>query len=128
METTVPHTSKPTVAGVLSIVAGVLSIMGALGVLVGILFFLPIATAAAESGPVPELGRWLSPGVWEALLVIAVVYFLIVGILPIIGGIYAVQRRKWGLALTGTIAAIFGSTILGILALIFTILSRDEFA
>jgi len=47
--------------------------------------------------------------------------------LPLIGGIYAVQRRKWGLALAGSIAAIFGSTPLGIAAAIFTALAKDEF-
>lgn len=128
METTVPKTSKPTVAGVLSIIAGVLTIMGALGVLVGLLFFIPFITSSVGPGPVPELSGWLVPGVLETLLVIAIVYFLIVGILPILGGIYAMQRRKWGLALTGTIAAIFGSTILGILALVFLVLAKDEFA
>ena len=78
-------------------------------------------------GPVPELSRWLIPGVLETILLIAAIFLLIVGILPIIGGIYALQRRKWGLALAGSIAAIFGSSLMGILATIFTALSKDEF-
>ncbi len=58
---------------------------------------------------------------------IAAVFLLIVGILPIIGGIYALQRKKWGLALAGSIVAILGSSILGILATIFMVMAKDEF-
>jgi hypothetical protein len=46
---------------------------------------------------------------------------------PIIAGIYALQRKKWGLALAGSIVAIFGSSIMGVLATIFIALSKDEF-
>jgi hypothetical protein len=122
---TVQKTWKPIVAGILDIVGGALSILGSIGVIIGIMFFIPVTIVGP--GPVPELDRWLIPGVLETILVIAAVFLLIVGILPIIGGIYALQRKKWGLALAGSIAAIFGSTIMGILATIFTAMSKDEF-
>jgi len=123
---TVPKTWKPTVSGILDIVGGALSILGAIAVFLGILFFIPISMSAGP-GPVPEMGCWMIPGILEAILPIAAVYFLIVGILPIIGGIYALRRKKWGLALAGSIAAIFGSSVMGILATIFTAMPRDEF-
>ena len=126
METTVQKTWKPIVAGILNIVGGALRILGSIGVIIGIMFFLPVSTTVGP-GPVPEFGRWLIPGVMETILLIAIVFLLIVGILPIIGGIYALQRRKWGLALAGSIVAIFGSSMMGILATIFTALSKDEF-
>jgi hypothetical protein len=50
-----------------------------------------------------------------------------INVIALIGGIYALQRKKWGLVLAGSIAAIFSSTILGILATIFTAVSKDEF-
>ena len=49
------------------------------------------------------------------------------GIVAIIGGIFAFRRKVWGLALAGSIAAIFGSTPLGIVSTIFTAISKDEF-
>ena len=123
---TASKTWKPTVAGILNIVSGALFILGAIAVLLGILFFIPISFSTGP-GSVAEIGGWMIPRNLEAILVIAVIYFLTVGILPIIGGIYAIRRKKWGLALAGSIAAIFGSLVMGILATIFTAMSRDEF-
>jgi len=123
---TVPKTWKPTVAGILDIVGGALSILGAIAVFLGILFFIPISRSAGP-GPVPEMGCWMIPGILDAISWIVAVYFLVVGVLPIIGGVYALRRKKWGLALAGSIAAIFGSSVMGILATIFTAMSRDEF-
>ena len=57
----------------------------------------------------------------------------ILSILSLVGGIYAVQRRKWGLALAGSISAIFASIPLlgglpvGITATVLTALSKSEF-
>ena len=126
METPVKRTWKPMVAGILNIVGGALRILGSIAVLIGIMFFIPVATSVGP-GPVPEMERWLIPGVLETILIIATVFLLIVGIIPIIGGIYALQRKKWGLALAGSIVAIFGSSVMGILATIFTAMSKDEF-
>jgi len=123
---TVKKTWKPTVAGILDIVGGALRILGSFAVLIGIMFFIPVAVTAGP-GPVPEMARWLIPGVLQTILIIATIFLLIVGILPIIGGIYALQRKKWGLALAGSIVAIFGSSIMGILATIFLAISKDEF-
>ena len=126
MEANVQSTWKPIVAGILDIVGGALSAFGFIGTIVGILFFIPVATSVG-SGPVPEIDQWLFPGVLETILVIAAIYLLIVSVVPIIGGIYALQRKKWGLALAGSIVAIFGSTLFGILATIFTAMAKDEF-
>jgi hypothetical protein len=123
---TVPKTWKPTVAGILDIVGGALSILGAIALFLGILLFIPISSSGGP-GPVPEMGCWMIPGILEAILLIAAVYFIVVGVLPIIGGVYALRRKKWGLALAGSIAAIFGSLVMGILATIFIAMSRDEF-
>ena len=118
-------TWKPVTAGILDIVAGALSILGFLGVLVA-LVFIPVSMCNGP-GSAPQLGDWLIPGVMQTILLIAAVFLLIVGILPIIGGIYAVQRKNRGLALAGSIAAILISTPLGIAAIIFTAMSKDEF-
>ena len=51
----------------------------------------------------------------------------IIGILAIVGGIYALRRKIWGLALAGSIAAFFPSWILGLTAIVLTALSKNEF-
>jgi hypothetical protein len=52
---------------------------------------------------------------------------LILGILAIIGGIYALHRKKSGLALTGSIAAFLPFSLLGLASIILIALSKDEF-
>jgi len=126
METAVQKTWKPIVAGILSIVGGALRILGAIALLVGIMFFIPVAVTG-RPGPVPDMPNWMFPGVLSTILIIGLVFILIVGILAIIGGIYALQRKKWGLALAGSIVSIFGSSVMGILATIFVAMSKDEF-
>lgn len=59
---------------------------------------------------------------------------LIFGIIAILGGIMALQRRSWGLALTGAILCMISigfyglSFILGLVAIILIAISREEFA
>ena len=123
---TIKKTWKPIVAGILNIVGGALRILGAIALLIGVMFFIPVAVTGGP-GPVPDMPNWMIPSVLSTILVIGMVFLLIVGILPIIGGIYALQRKKWGLALAGSIVAIFGSSVMGILATIFVAMSKDEF-
>ncbi len=123
---TVQKTWKPMVAGILNIVSGSLRILSSIAVFIGIMLFIPVATSIGP-GPVPDMPRWIVPGVLASILIIGVVLLLVVGILSIIGGIYALQRKKWGLALAGSIAAIFGSSVMGILATIFIVMAKDEF-
>jgi len=117
------RTWKPTAAGILCIVGGTI------GAVVGLIalsliwfgwalleFFLKIASEPNQEIPAgPSL---------EAGIVIAV---LIVVTVAIVGGIYALRRRIWGLALAGSICALVGFLIPGILAIIFVSLSKSEF-
>ncbi len=131
METTVQavqKTWKPTVAGILNIVAGVLSLLGAIGVIIGIIVFVSVGTAPFLADMWRDIGDLgVGPNLLIIILVIAAIFSATLGILPLIGGIYALQRKKWGLALAGSIVAIFGSSIMGILATIFIATAKDEF-
>jgi hypothetical protein len=103
-------TWKPTTAGVLAIIAGALQVIfglviaavGSIGWFVGILWFSAIGAP-----------------------------LIIFGIIAIVGGIYALRRRIWGLALAGSICALFPviapSSVLGLLAIIFVSLGKGEF-
>ena len=128
METTVQKTWKPTTAGILNIIAGVLSLLGAIGVIIGIIFFVSVGTQPFLTdmwGDLGDLGIGLNFLI--ILLVIGAIFSAILGIFPLLGGIYALQRKKWGLALAGSIVAIFGSTPLGIASTILVAVAKDEF-
>src|SRR5579862_5794473 len=60
-----------------------------------------------------------------------------IGLIAVAGGIYAIRRKVWGLALAGAICAIvpphpWGELIwtpaLGIVAIVFLVRSRNEFS
>ena len=108
-----------TTAGVLSIVAGSLKLLAALGlfVAIGVTGDVLHFTGVAYWAPVDVLGI-----LWTIALPL-----LVLGGLSLAGGILAVQRRRWGWALAGSIAAFFPIGLLGLLATIFTAMSKEEF-
>jgi hypothetical protein len=105
-------TWMPMVAGILDIIAGCWGLMLAL-------MFIFIGAMMRFAPRVPP---YLFPIFTALSLPIA-----IAGILAIVGGIYALRRKIWGLALAGSIAAFFPSWILGLPAIVFTALSKNEF-
>ena len=117
-------TWKPVVAGILNIIAGVFNLLGT--------FFILIVLVAIGSGMlalstvVNLMPMWLS-GIAQGLLIIMAVLLAVFSALPLIGGIYAVQRKNWGLALAGSIVAILSSTPLGIASTVLVALSKNEF-
>ena len=113
-------TWKATTAGVLEIVAGALHIVsGVVTVMLGgaVAGGLNIAglPRIAEAVPLP-----LITGIGIPLIIL--------GIIALLGGISALRRKRWGLALAGGICALFPlQTLLGIPSLVFVALSHDEF-
>ena len=89
---------KSLTAGILCIVGGAMGIGGSAGCA-----FIPI------------IGLLAAP-------------FIALGVIAIIGGIYALMRRLWVLALIGAICAIPVAAPLGILAVVFIAIGKDEFA
>ena len=128
METTMQKTWKPTAAGILNIIAGVLSLLGAIGVIIGSVF-VSVGSAPLLAYGWGDLAALLGIGRNLLIIIMVIVAFFLanIGMWPLLGGIYALQRKKWGLALAGSIVAILGSTPLGIAATIFIALSKDEF-
>ena len=113
-------TWMPLVAGILDIVAGALTLIGGIiYFIVGGLFF------AMLSGNISAGEEFL------AFLPVIFMFFaalgIIIGILAVIGGIFALRNKIWGLALAGSIAAIIPFWPLGIASIVFTALSKDEF-
>jgi uncharacterized membrane protein YozB (DUF420 family) len=118
MKTNVQKTWKPTVAGILDIVVGSGGIILVVLLIVGIMI-----TGGAFDIPgieaIPDFVPWLL----TLIAVIAAAFNALI----LIGGIYAIQRKKWGLALASSIAAFIVSNVIGVCAIIFTALSKDEF-
>jgi hypothetical protein len=54
---------------------------------------------------------------------------IVLGIIAIVGGIYAIRKRAWGMALAGAICVLLipPPFILGILAIVFITMDNDEF-
>jgi hypothetical protein len=112
-------TWKPTAAGILTIIAGFLGLLIGIGLAVG------FGIVGIMIGMIPGF-----PG--GGLLVLFAIPGIILSIVAIVGGIYALKRRLWGLALAGAICALLFTLpllgwILGILAIIFVALGKGEF-
>jgi len=50
------------------------------------------------------------------------------GVIALIGGIFALRRKAWGFALAGAILALFPIIPLGVLSIIFVSMAKKEFA
>jgi hypothetical protein len=101
-------TWKPTVGGILAIIAGALQVISGIVCATGVGFWAGIF--------------WMG---WLSVIFAPLIVF---GIIAIVGGIYALRREVWGLALAGSICALIGPWfILGILAIIFVSLGKGEF-
>ena len=113
------RTWMPTAAGILDIISGCCGLIASLAFLsMGALIrYMPDLSTEADV-PVELL---------VPIFTFLAFPFAILGILAIVGGIFALRRKIWGLALTGSIAALFPSWILGLPAIVLTALSKKEF-
>ncbi|MDD5312276.1 MAG: hypothetical protein PHO26_04495 [Dehalococcoidia bacterium] len=106
-------TWKPMTAGILDIIAGVM----------GIIASFILILIGSICGIIPDVPQWII-----AVLICIGIPIGLAGILAVVGGIYALKRKNWPLALTGAIAALFCSRLLGVLSIIFTAMGKNEFS
>ncbi len=98
----------------LPVAGGILILLAALGyIVVG-----GLIAAGSSVALVPSLGT-------SAVGIVCGAVVLVLGIIALIGGIFAIQRRNWALALIGGIFVI--PTILGLIGLILVAVSHDDF-
>ena len=95
-------TWKPTAAGVICIIAG------AICVIPGIWIALVLAFAGAG---------------WSKFIGAPII---VAGVIPIVGGIYALRRRIWRLALAGSILALIAPVTLVTLAMLLLAIGLSE--
>jgi hypothetical protein len=114
-----PQTMMPMIAGIMMIVSAI----------VGIAFWAYVAfIASAMVGFLPVGG-----GAFTTIIAICGAIFIVLGIIELLGGIMALRRKMWALALVGSILGLFTfgfygiSSILSLVALIILAISRKEF-
>ena len=119
---------KARIGGVLSIVAS------ALGILIGLLFIsYPLLMTSffrafeSEMSPagVPEFDAMV--GFMWLVFGVIFLFYLVIGALGIVGGIYALKGKSWGLSLAGAIASSMLFYYVGIIAVIFIAMAKPEF-
>lgn len=110
--------NKHRVAGILNIVSGCLSLLWFLMLIAGI-----VITSNAFGIP----GMDAVPDFVPLILTIIAIPTLAIGVLALAGGIFALQKRSWGLVLAGAIASIISFFALGVLAIVFTVVAKEEF-
>ncbi len=112
----VRKTRLSMVAGILEIIDGGLKLLGVFG--------LTIAMIAVATDPYRGYDE-VDP---LYILLAVTIPLAAAAVLAIIGGMYALRGRSWGMALVGAIAASLPFSLLGIAALVLTALSREEFS
>lgn len=119
--------SKAMLGGILSITAG------AFGVLrLGLeLFNRYLFGAFSSMNPSTSSSTVFSSAFMQFSLVLSLIWGVIAaitGILAIIGGLLALKKKSWGLAFAGAIAGTVAFFPCGVPAIIFLVLSKDEFS
>jgi hypothetical protein len=99
-------TRYAVVGGAFSIVSGILTILfGAFILTIGSIYIINIPAWEMFCGVVP----------------------IVFGLISLLGGICAIQRRAFAIAVIGAVFAFLTTLIFGILALIFIFMGKDEF-
>ena len=114
MESTKKQTPIPIIAGILAIISGAFKLLFLIGMIA--------ASTIKAVCPVSTVAMGHPHNVWIMAIPLAVL-----GILAIVGGIFAIRRRYFGWAVTGSVAAILPFSLLGLASTILVALSHDEF-
>ena len=109
------------VAGILDVVESILKLFAVFGLIIAI---FAVGSNPMVSSAFGEAGVFMDI---PTLLLIIAIPLGVLGIVGMVGGIYALQGKRWALALTGSIAAALPFSVLGIAAFVVTVLTKDEF-
>jgi hypothetical protein len=108
-------TNKPKIGGILAILCGAFGLLGT--------FSYSIGFGAPGSG----FGKGDMPPFVPSIIFGLPIPSLIIALLALVGGIFAIQRKYWRWSLAGSIAATLSFILLGIPAIALIAMSKDEF-
>lgn len=118
--------NRSQIGGVLTIISGAIGVINAV-LFAGMIFFMRFLLSIPEySGEIPDV-RYAATMIGWTYGVIAFI-FLSLGVLGIIGGIFSIKRRLWGLALAGAICGNLAFPLIGIPATVLVAMARGEFS
>jgi hypothetical protein len=118
------HNAK--IGGILSIVAGAMGCVSALGSIIFAVFMVLV-----NNGQFIYDGYYSPDNVFNIIMLICIICSVIgilFSVLAIVGGIFALRKKNWGLALAGAIAGVLAFFPCGVVALVFTTMSKPEFS
>jgi hypothetical protein len=122
----VPNNAK--IAGILTIVSGAFGVLWFVWAVFVILMIISMFTEPySYSGPrfPPELFPIIIITFYYSVLGL---FYVLVGILGIVGGVFALKKKNWGLALAGAIAGTVTFFPCGIPAIIYVTMAKPEFS
>jgi len=115
------------VGGILSIVSGAFGFIGGGFYILMIFMFNFMITSLPQQPMDPEFPQ-------EMFQIMAIIYggigliLALIGALGIVGGVFALKKKHWAMALAGAIAGTVTFFPCGIPAIIFVCLGKDEFS
>jgi hypothetical protein len=114
------------VAGILTIISGAFGVLWSVWAVFAILMFRFVFSTPfiPFRSPFPSGFFTLITILYAAIGL----FYVLVGILGIVGGIFALNKKNWGLALAGAIAGAKTFFPCGIPAIIFVTLAKPEFS
>ena len=130
LENSNPTSSKPQIAGILLIAAGIVALFfwGLLATTIEISLEMMDITQFQETYPEITIEQV------QQMFTMCATILCMLAIFPILGGIFALKRKLWGIAVVGSILGIFTlgflfvTPVMSIIALILLIMSRNEFS
>ncbi|HIJ17979.1 MAG TPA: zinc-ribbon domain-containing protein [Thermoplasmata archaeon] len=109
-------TVMPVIGGILILVGGVLSLVAGIG--------LVASVGALDSLMIVDVE---GVDMLEDLMTACGVIFIILGLIGVLGGVFAIMRKHFGLAILGGVFALAGWFIPALIGLILVGVSKDEF-
>ena len=116
-------TWKPVMAGILDIVSGAIGMVGGI-------YFVILSSLLRSIHEYLKVDPAVIKNIEQIVSNIIAVPFILVfaGIIAIIGGVYALQRRIWVFALAGAVFSFVLFWPFGLASIIITAMSREEFS
>ncbi len=119
-------TNNARVGGILTIVSGAFGVLWFVWTLFAILMmrFIFSMPSTPFGSPFPAEFFTLMTIFYSAFGI----FFLLIGVLSAVGGIFALKKKHWGVALAGAIAGSVNFFLCGVPAIIFVTLAKPEFS